>query len=104
MAHHPQIATWVLVFGLSYLMVPLYRIFCAMTGVTGDVQVKNQTLLDDIDRRRQEGYQPKRRYTVTFTSATARELPWSFVPLQKEIEFVLGCPVFCFLYSSKIFV
>ena len=35
------------------------------------------------------GYKPKRRYKVTFTSATARGLPWTFVPLQKEIEVCL---------------
>jgi len=83
-------------------MVPLYRIFCAMTGVTGDVQVKNQTLLDEIDRRRQEGYQPKRRYTVTFTSATARELPWSFVPLQKEIEVYPGDTALAFFMAKNL--
>jgi cytochrome c oxidase assembly protein Cox11 len=43
------------VFGVSYLMVPLYRIFCAMTGIQGDVQVKNQTLLDEIEKKRAEG-------------------------------------------------
>jgi cytochrome c oxidase assembly protein Cox11 len=47
----------VMVFGISYLMVPLYRIFCAMTGVTGDVQVKNQTLLDEIEAKRSQGTQ-----------------------------------------------
>lgn len=41
----------VFVFGVSYLMVPLYRIFCSMTGVAGDVQVKNQTLLDEVRQR-----------------------------------------------------
>lgn len=50
-----QIALIVFVFGVSYLMVPLYRIFCAMTGIQGDVQVKNQTLLDEIEKKRAEG-------------------------------------------------
>ena len=50
-----QIALIVFVFGISYLMVPLYRIFCAMTGIQGDVQVKNQTLLDEIEKKRAEG-------------------------------------------------
>ena len=32
------------------------------------------------------GYRPKRRFTIEFSAATAKDLPWSFTPLQKKIE------------------
>ena len=50
-----QVGVMVTVFGFGYLAVPLYRLFCQMTGIAGDVQVKNESLLQELSTKRDAG-------------------------------------------------
>ncbi|MDE1173027.1 MAG: cytochrome c oxidase assembly protein [Parvibaculaceae bacterium] len=72
--------------GMSYAAVPLYRIFCQMTGYGGTTQVSY------IAPEQVSG----RRMTVRFDANVSKDLPWGFEPVQKSVEVVVGKPTLVF--------
>ena len=66
--------------GLSYAAVPLYRMFCQVTGYGGTTQVA--TVVPDAIS--------DRVVTVRFNADIASGLPWDFQPKQREIELRIG--------------
>lgn len=67
-------------FGFGFAMVPLYDVFCDITGLngkTGRIQAA-EIDADLIDR--------SRTIEVRFLANTSSGLPWSFEPLQKKME------------------
>lgn len=65
---------------LGFASVPLYRIFCQVTGFGGTTQVasENDALLA-AQFARSAGTRP---ISIRFDGSTARDLPWSFRPVQ----------------------
>ena len=66
--------------GVSYAAVPLYELFCQVTGYGGTIQRTEQlsdTILD-------------RTVKVRFDANTAAGLPWDFKPVQREVEVRIG--------------
>ena len=68
--------------GLAYASVPLYDIFCRVTGWGGTTQV--------ADALPSESEIINRVITVRFDANTARDLPWSFNPELQSIDVRLG--------------
>lgn len=66
--------------GLSYAAVPLYEIFCRVTGYGGTTQVATETPEAVIDRK----------IIVRFDANTSRDMDWSFRPAQTSIELKVG--------------
>ncbi len=66
--------------GLAYASVPLYNLFCSVTGFGGTTQV-SQNLPDTV---------LDRTVTIKFNAETNRNLPWNFEPEQREIDVRLG--------------
>lgn len=66
--------------GLAFASVPLYDMFCRVTGFSGTTQVA-QSLPDTI---------LDRTVTVKFNADIGRNFPWSFKPDMREIEVRLG--------------
>lgn len=66
--------------GLSFAAVPMYRLFCQVTGFGGQAQMDlaNKGLLRD------------RFVRVNFNTDVAPDLPWSFTPDQKEVRAQVG--------------
>lgn len=67
------------VFGFGYALVPLYDVFCELTGVNGktgelSTQAVNQLVID-YDRT----------ITVQFDANVNSHLPWTFKPLKKQM-------------------
>ncbi len=66
---------------LSFAAVPLYRLFCQVTGFAGTPQrgeiVAEVPVID-------------RTLNVFFTTDTSPSLPWTFKPLQKDVTFRIG--------------
>ena len=68
--------------GLAFAAVPLYRLFCQVTGFGGTTQVADAAPLPaEIGER---------VVTVRFNADIARDLPWHFKPEQREIAVRVG--------------
>ncbi|NWG45106.1 MAG: cytochrome c oxidase assembly protein [Alphaproteobacteria bacterium] len=66
--------------GLSFAAVPLYRLFCQVTGFGGTTQrasVAPDTILS-------------RQMTILFDANTGGALPWRFEPLQRSVRLQVG--------------
>ena len=68
--------------GLSFASVPLYNLFCRVTGWSGTTQV--------ADALPPESEIIDRDITVRFDANTARDLPWDFRPEALSITVKLG--------------
>ncbi len=66
--------------GLSYAAVPLYDLFCRVTGYGGTTQVADAAPGQIVDRV----------IKVRFNADVAREMPWRFQPAQREMELKIG--------------
>lgn len=66
--------------GMSYAAVPLYEIFCQVTGYAGTTQRAEDT----------SGKVLQRKITVRFDSNISSELDWEFGPKQREITLPIG--------------
>ena len=68
--------------GVSFAAVPLYDLFCRVTGFGGTTQV-SETELDDSAAT-------GRMITVRFNADTDPRLPWKFEAEQTEVEIEIG--------------
>lgn len=66
--------------GLSYAAVPLYRIFCQVTGYGGTTQIATESPQTVLERT----------ITVRFDANVSRDMDWSFRPAQRSIELKVG--------------
>ncbi len=66
--------------GLAYASVPLYRLFCQVTGFGGTPQQASVA----------PGAVSDRQITVTFTADVADGLGWSFRPAQRNLTLKVG--------------
>ena len=72
--------------GLAFASVPLYNMFCRITGFGGTTQVSQSApAADEI---------LERVMTVRFNSDTNRNLNWSFKPDQRKIDLKVGAQGF----------
>lgn len=67
-------------FGMAYAAVPLYDLFCKITGFGGTVKQVNDAPSEILDRK----------INVMFNSDTSKELQWSFKPSQTKLEVNIG--------------
>jgi cytochrome c oxidase assembly protein subunit 11 len=66
--------------GMAYAAVPLYDMFCKVTGYNGTtkrVEQASDVILDKTIK-------------VTFDANIASDLPWDFKPVQRQIELKIG--------------
>ena len=66
--------------GMAYAAVPLYEMFCKVTGYGGTtqrVEQMSETILD-------------RTMKVRFDANTGHGLPWQFKPVQREVALKIG--------------
>jgi cytochrome c oxidase assembly protein subunit 11 len=69
-------------FGMAYAAVPLYRMFCQVTGYGGTTQRADSAPDHTVDRW----------ITVSFNADVAPDLPWSFRPEQRAVRVKVGEP------------
>ena len=79
--------------GMSYAAVPLYRIFCQVTGYGGTTQRVEQASDRILDRE----------ITVRFDANTAGGLPWDFTPVRRDIEMKIGETAQVFYAAKNLF-
>ena len=66
--------------GMSFAAVPLYRIFCQVTGFGGTplrADAASERVLDET-------------ITVSFDASIESGMPWTFNPVQKEMDIRIG--------------
>lgn len=66
--------------GMAYAAVPLYRMFCQVTGYGGTPQMAAKASNTVVDKT----------IVVRFDANISRALPWDFQPKQRTIEIRLG--------------
>ena len=66
--------------GVSFASVPLYRLFCAVTGYAGTPQIGQEAAPGAT----------RQSITVRFNANTNPNLPWDFRPVQDELRVPLG--------------
>src|SRR5690242_345583 len=66
--------------GMSFAAVPLYDLFCRVTGYGGTTQRAEAAPGEILDRT----------VTVHFDANTAPDLAWNFTPAQQSVEVRLG--------------
>lgn len=70
----------VLMFGFGFALVPLYDVFCEVTGLNGKTgRVEASTL-------NQKQVDTSRTVTVKFIANSGNGLPWQFEPVVKQME------------------
>lgn len=75
--------------GLSYAFVPLYRIFCQVTGYGGTVQIDETAA--KLQAIQAGGNNKKlRKIRIKFDTTMDRELGWDFYPCQQDVEIRIG--------------
>ena len=79
--------------GLTFAAVPLYKLFCQVTGYGGTPKIsklnqssKNLSTIKEIK--------------IEFNSDVNKKLNWAFKPMQRSIKIKLGEPVLAF-YKAK---
>jgi cytochrome c oxidase assembly protein subunit 11 len=82
---HRRVATWtsagaLLMLGLAFASVPLYRLFCQVTGFGGTTQRAIAPSTTTIDRH----------VTVRFDANVSNGLRWSFEPVVRTVDLQLG--------------
>ena len=77
--------------GLSYASVPLYRIFCQVTGFGGTTQ------------RAEAGPVPvlARTMTIAFDANISKDLDWQFAPVQRKLTVRLGAQTMAYFSATN---
>lgn len=87
--------------GLAYASVPLYRVFCQVTGFGGTVrradEQDNEFITDLEDVKIVQG----RPITVRFNADLSARVPWRFKPSQKEVIVLPGETVLAFYVAEN---
>jgi cytochrome c oxidase assembly protein subunit 11 len=77
--------------GLSFASVPLYRMFCQVTGYGGVPQRAEKAPGEVLDRT----------VTIRFDGNVDRALPWTFAPVQQTMDVKIGETVLAFFKASN---
>lgn len=72
------VLTVVCMFGFGFALVPLYDVFCDITGLNGKTSDQAATLSEQVDT--------ERLVTVEFIARTQGNLPWTFAPEVKRMK------------------
>jgi len=77
--------------GLSFAAVPLYRLYCQVTGYAGTTQRAEKASDTVLDRT----------VTVRFDSNVASDLPWDFEPEQHKLKVKIGETTLAFYKATN---
>lgn len=71
--------------GLGFAAVPLYDLFCRVTGFAGTTQVATEA-----EANRAAAIGANREISIRFDASTARDMPWEFHPAQSTDTVRIG--------------
>ncbi|XP_020622731.1 cytochrome c oxidase assembly protein COX11, mitochondrial-like isoform X2 [Orbicella faveolata] len=90
------IAVAVAIVGLSYLAVPLYRLYCQATGLGGTV--KREEAGEKIEQMERK---PERDLLIRFNADKSASMQWNFRPQQSSIRLVPGETALAFYTATN---
>ncbi len=76
--------------GMGYAAVPLYELFCQVTGFGGTTQRASESDADIAARIAASSGASGKPMSVRFDASTARDVPWTFTPEQSTDEVQIG--------------
>lgn len=74
-----------LMLGLGYASVPLYRLFCQVTGFAGTTMIASESEAD-----RAATLATGQKISIRFDATTASDMPWTFHPSQATDTITIG--------------
>ncbi|XP_046855577.1 cytochrome c oxidase assembly protein COX11, mitochondrial-like isoform X2 [Xenia sp. Carnegie-2017] len=89
------VALVIVVLGISYAAVPLYRMFCQASGLGGTVQ-----LTDAGEKIKNMETRKERLLTIRFNADKSATMQWSFKPQQTEVKVYAGETALAF-YTAR---
>jgi cytochrome c oxidase assembly protein subunit 11 len=78
--------------GLTAASVPLYRLFCQVTGYGGTTQVASDVVPGAVEQT----------INVRFDASIGDDLPWQFQPVQRQIEIPIGEETLAFYRAANV--
>jgi len=78
--------------GMSYAAVPLYEIFCQVTGYAGTTQRAEDSTGTVLDRE----------ITIRFDANISSDLDWDFKPKQREVKLRIGDKATAFYRAENL--
>ena len=78
--------------GMAYASVPLYRLFCQVTGYQGTPRIASANSSQTVNRM----------VTVTFTADVASGLGWRFQPKQHQMQVQVGKSYLAFFEAENL--
>lgn len=78
--------------GLGFASVPLYRVFCQVTGLNGTTQIAAAA----------PGAVQGKIVTVAFDSNVSKAMPWQFAPEQRSERAALGARKMAFFTAKNL--
>ncbi|HZA00670.1 MAG TPA: cytochrome c oxidase assembly protein [Hyphomicrobiaceae bacterium] len=93
---HRRVALWCVAVvgamaGLAYASVPLYRLFCQVTGYGGTTQRVSKAPTTVLDRT----------VTVRFDANVASGLAWTFEPVERKVDVKIGATTLAFYRATN---
>lgn len=85
--------------GLAYASVPLYRLFCSMTGFAGTTQRAEAAALPSVASLRALG---GRTIKVRFDGNVAPGMAWRFAPASPETKIKIGERAIAFYRATNL--
>lgn len=73
-------------FGFAFALVPLYDVFCEVTGLNGRTTAR----VTEIEEARKAAGGGEREVTIQLLAQVARGMPWEFRPNEKQIRVRVG--------------
>jgi len=81
-------------FGFGFALVPLYDVFCDITGLNGKTNESAATYSAD-------GIDTSRSINVQFITRAAKGIPWKFEPMEREVTVHPGETKFIKFYAKN---
>jgi len=74
-------------FGFAYALVPLYEVFCEVTGLNGKT---SSEAAGPAEIAQAQGNRSDREVTVQFLARVGKGVPWEFRPTEHKLKVRLG--------------
>ena len=87
--------------GLSYAAVPLYALFCQLTGYGGTVGEGESSEVKRALARAKEDPSAARPLRIEFNADVSANLPWTFEPSQRYVHTLTGDSVLAFYRATN---